>query len=190
VTRAAAGLFERTIAMDLSPRILSAAGAVADEKVAADIDALPLASASVDVVTCFAVLHHLFDCGALVDEVSRVLRPGGAFWSDHDMDAAFFQRFRWPLKVYRRMRAADEKYTRPGSGVDARTYALAEFREDGVDGRRVLDQLRTARLDARAGYHWFGLTPLTNRMFGRRTRSRGWAPLLSIVATKPKEDRT
>ena len=43
VTRAAEGIFERTIALDLSPRILAAAGPIADWRLAADTDALPMA---------------------------------------------------------------------------------------------------------------------------------------------------
>jgi ubiquinone/menaquinone biosynthesis C-methylase UbiE len=190
VTRTAGGIFSRTIALDLSPGILAAAGPVADQRIAADTDALPIADESVNVVTCFAVLHHLYDTAAMAGEVARVLRPGGAFWSDHDMDSAFYNRFRWPLKAYRRLRATDRKYAHAAPGMDAQTYTLAEYRENGVDGKRVVAQLRKAQLEPHARFHWFGLTPLTNRLFGQRERARGWAPLLSIVATKrnPKSE--
>ncbi len=184
VTREGRGLFDQTIALDLSPAILAEAGDIADARVAADTDALPIADASVDVVTCFAVLHHLFDAAGLVREVARVLKPGGVFWSDHDMDLTFYNRFRWPLRVYRRLRAADVKYVRASTDIDAETYALAEFREDGVDGSRVMGQLRDARLRPEAKFHWFGLTGLTNSLFGERSSARGWAPLLSITAVR------
>jgi len=183
VARAAEGLFRRRIAMDLSPRILAAAGPMAEYRVAADTDALPLADGSINVISCFAVLHHLAETTMLAKEVARVLAPGGAFWSDHDMDSAFHRRFRWPLACYRRLRGSQKKYQE--AGVDADTYAAAECHEDGVDGRAVLEQLRLSGLEAAADFHWFGLTPLTNRLFGRGERSRGWAPLLRIVAVKP-----
>lgn len=186
VTRAASGVFKRTIALDLSPGILAAAGPVADDRIAADLDLLPITSESVNVVSCFAVLHHLFDATALAREVARVLKPGGAFWSDHDMDMSFYRRFRWPLSVYRRLRAADARYAGAAPCIDAETYALAEYRENGVDSEMVVDQLRDARLTPTAGFHWFGLSPLTNRVFGHRQAARGWAPLISIVAVKPK----
>jgi SAM-dependent methyltransferase len=184
VTRAARGIFHRTIAMDISPRILATAGPIADWRIAADTDRLPIADESVDVVSCFAVLHHLYDAGNLLGEVARVLRPGGVFWSDHDMDAAFFRRFRWPLKGYRALRGADRQYE-GAAGIDAKTYELAEYRENGVDGATVTQQCRSVGLTPRTGFHWYGLTGVTNLLFGQRERGRGWAPLLRIVATKP-----
>lgn len=45
------------------------AGSLAEE--------LPVASASVDVVTCFDLLEHLSDPGRALDEALRALRPGG-----------------------------------------------------------------------------------------------------------------
>jgi ubiquinone/menaquinone biosynthesis C-methylase UbiE len=182
VTRAGRGLFRKTIALDLSPGILAACGGHADWRVAADSDALPLADESADVVSCFAVLHHLHDAATLAREVARVLRPGGCFWSDHDMEAAFRRRFRWPLAGYRRLRGADRHYA--AAGIDAATYALAEYREDGVETSRFLGQLRDSGLSARADFHWFGLSGLTNRLFGERRLRQGWAPLLRIVASK------
>ena len=50
---------------------------LADDRIAADTDMLPIAAESVNVVSCFAVLHHLFDAGTLAREVARVLKKGG-----------------------------------------------------------------------------------------------------------------
>ncbi len=188
ITRQARGIFRETVALDLSPSILAAAKDIAHRRIAADTDALPFADQSFNVVTCFAVLHHLYDTAALADEVARVLKPGGAFWSDHDMDAAFHNRFRWPLTVYRRMRAAEAKYTAV-DGIDEKTYELAEFRENGVDSDRFARQLRNAHLSPQVNFHWFGLTGLTDRLFRDRRHRRGWAPLLSVVAVKPRTER-
>lgn len=44
----------------------------------ADAARLPLAGASVDLVWCIHVLHHLPDPPAVLAEIHRVLRPGGA----------------------------------------------------------------------------------------------------------------
>lgn len=184
VTRAADGIFDRTIALDLSPRLLAESGPIATHRIAADADVLPIASGSVNVVTCFAVIHHLFDTASLAREVARVLRPGGGFWSDHDMDAAFHDRFRWSLGLYRRLRGARHRYTHSHSAIDDQTYELAEFHESGVRSDNVARQFRDAGLQTTAAYHWFGLSTWANRLFGCRELGRGWAPLLRILATK------
>lgn len=41
------------------------------------LDALPLADASVDLALCLLVLHHLREIGPVFRELRRVLRPGG-----------------------------------------------------------------------------------------------------------------
>ncbi len=46
----------------------------------ADIDqGLPLKDASFDVVTAVAILEHVFDPYFVVDEIKRILKPGGVF---------------------------------------------------------------------------------------------------------------
>lgn len=44
-----------------------------------DATALPVCDERVDAVVCVDALHHLPDAAAAVDEVQRVLRPGGVF---------------------------------------------------------------------------------------------------------------
>lgn len=70
----------RRIGVDLSPGMLAQAHAADPGLVLARADAvrLPLADASVDVVTCVTVLHLLPDAAAALTEWARVLRPGGA----------------------------------------------------------------------------------------------------------------
>lgn len=184
VGRAAACLFHRVVSLDLSPAILASAGPAGGTRVAADLDALPFSDGTVNVVTCFAVLHHLPFTAAWAREVARVLRPGGGLWTDHDMDAAFYRRFRTLLGIYRALRGADRRYRR-ATGIDARTYALAECGESGVDSDRVCQELRDVGLDAAPRFHWYGLNPVTSLLFRTRCRPRGRAPLLSIFATKP-----
>lgn len=51
---------------------------IVDEKVVADLECLPLADDSVDVVTSQFVFEHLRDPPAAFAEFARVLKPGGA----------------------------------------------------------------------------------------------------------------
>ncbi len=45
-------------------------------------ESLPLSDASMDVVVCVDVLEHVVDVGKVLDEICRVLKPGGQFCFD------------------------------------------------------------------------------------------------------------
>ena len=49
-----------------------------------DINFLPVKSGSVDVVSAFSVVHHIYQSDFLFKEVFRVLKPGGIFFADND----------------------------------------------------------------------------------------------------------
>jgi SAM-dependent methyltransferase len=185
VTRAAAGVFERRVGLDLSQRLLADSRGAFDLAVAGEVDRLPFADASFDAATCMAVLHHLHGFEGLVAEVRRVLRPGGIFYADHDMDAAFYRRFRLFLWIYRALRDPLRRYRRAEPQVTRRLFDLAEWHKRGVDAGRVSALLAEAGFDVDCSFHWYGLSPVTDWLFGTRPRGRGWAPLLSIVAVKP-----
>ncbi|MFL6137561.1 MAG: class I SAM-dependent methyltransferase [Frankiaceae bacterium] len=69
----------RVIGADVSAGMLGRARAEgAWPLVQCDAGRLPLADATVDVVTCRGVLHHLPDVEGALAEWHRVLRPGGA----------------------------------------------------------------------------------------------------------------
>lgn len=69
----------------------------------ADATRLPVASESLDLVVAFDVLEHLVDDDACVDDIYRVLRPGGTFlvavpcdpklWSQHDVAVDHVRRY-------------------------------------------------------------------------------------------------
>ena len=176
------GIFDRRVGVDISPRILEAGKSNFDEFKAGDVDEIPYLDASFDVVACFAVLHHLSETSALASEVTRVLKPGGVFYTDHDMDDMFYRRFRVPLNIYRRIRGAEQEYE--SAGVDAEDYALAEIKENGIDTTRLITELEESGLSTCAEFHWYGLTGPTDRVFGRRLFSRGWAPLARVTGIK------
>lgn len=72
----------RVIAVDQSGPMLAAAqkrlaGVKNVDFLAGDLEALPLADASVDAAVCVLVLHHVADPGQACREAARILRPGG-----------------------------------------------------------------------------------------------------------------
>ncbi len=186
VTRCAEGLFSRRVGIDLSPGILGFNRQNFDLAVAGDVDILPFRDHSFDVVTSFALLHHLFSFEGLVAEVARILRPGGIFYSDHDLDAAFSKRFHPLLKLYRKLHNAESKYHKMSMSITKELYQLAEWQENGVDPLPIVNLLQRQAFSVKTNYHWYGLGTITNRIFGERSFPRGLAPLFSIVAFSSK----
>jgi ubiquinone/menaquinone biosynthesis C-methylase UbiE len=83
---ALAPFVERVVMLDLTPemlgharRFVEAEGARPLGYVAADAEQLPFPGALFDLVTCRIAPHHFANVGLFVDEVGRVLAPGGAF---------------------------------------------------------------------------------------------------------------
>jgi SAM-dependent methyltransferase len=67
------------VCVDSSPAAVDAARALGLEAHLGDVEDLPFADASFDVVTCNWVLYHLPDVDRGLAELARVLRPGGRF---------------------------------------------------------------------------------------------------------------
>ncbi|MFI5497049.1 class I SAM-dependent methyltransferase [Actinoplanes sp. NPDC051859] len=71
-----------------------------------DATHLPVASASIDLITAFDVLEHIEDDDQAAAEIRRVLRPGGTLlvtvpcdmrlWSAHDVAGHHFRRYDRP----------------------------------------------------------------------------------------------
>jgi ubiquinone/menaquinone biosynthesis C-methylase UbiE len=186
VTRCAEGLFEARVGIDLSSRILAANRKAFDLGVTADVDGLPFADNSFDAITCFAVLHHLYTFEGLVSEAARVLRPGGIFYCDHDMDATFSKRFRLLLLFYRKFHNSRSKYRRASEEITQELYDMTEWQENGVDSLGFIRLLERAGFSVETKFHWFGLSPTLDKLRGTRSQGHGWAPLLSVVATGGK----
>ncbi len=66
---------------DMSPAALSYAHSAGERVIQGSIDAIPVASASADLVTSFDVIYHraVRDDAAAVRECARIIKPGGHF---------------------------------------------------------------------------------------------------------------
>lgn len=75
----AAGV-ETVVASDAAPEMVTTAiDAYGPDGVIADAERLPFATDSFDAVTCRIAAHHFPDPRSFVEEVARVLEPGGVF---------------------------------------------------------------------------------------------------------------
>ena len=87
VAKALAGMVKHVVASDLTPRMLAEArshirdvsGIDNVSYVTADAEQLPFLSDTFDAVTCRIAPHHFPNPRQFVQEVARVLKPGGRF---------------------------------------------------------------------------------------------------------------
>ncbi|MFH0807491.1 MAG: methyltransferase domain-containing protein [Elusimicrobiota bacterium] len=184
VTRCAEGIFKERIGLDISQKILESSRSSFDLGVCADIDRLPFTSSSFDAITCFSVLHHLYDFKGLVSEAARVTKSGGVFYSDHDMDINFNNKFGPMINIYRKSRNAASKYRKAANKITNELYKLSEWQENGIDSEHLINLFIEAGFSVKPKFHWFGLNPLSDLIFGKTNMRRGYAPLFSLVCTK------
>jgi hypothetical protein len=105
------------------------------------------------------------------------------------MDRQFSRRFRLPLKLYRRLRRAKDEYLKASSLITSELYDLTEWQGQGIAAQTLIRLLEEAGFKAKAEFHWYGLSALTDRLFGPRRFPRGWAPLVSVTARKAGDAR-
>ena len=134
-------------AMDFSEGMLARArarvGAANVAFVAHDVRlAWPIASASVDLVTCNLVLEHVRALGPVFAEAARVLRAGGRLFISE-------------LHPCRQLLGGQAHFTHERSGettlVPAFRRSVSEFVNEGIGAGFALSALGEARDDGRAG---------------------------------------
>ena len=187
VTRCAEGIYKTRIGVDISQKILEASRSSFDLGVCADIDRLPFKDNSFDAVTCFSVLHHMYDFKGLVAEVARITKPGGIFYTDHDMDINFSNKFGGLINIYRKTRNAASKYRKAANKITDELYKMSEWQENGIDSLYLTGLFEQAGFSTKQKFHWFGLNPVSDLIFGKINMRRGYAPLFSLVCTKLKK---
>jgi SAM-dependent methyltransferase len=166
--------FTVRIGVDISLRNLEQVAAAGHLAVLADAERLPFAEASVDLVTCFAAMHHFPDAAGFMASAHACLRPDGVLLTSADpsranMDMGPLARLAWDLRkpVYRRLaRISDRFYLH----ADADTQALNDLAEvHRTGGGFDPDELRG--LLGHAGFTdievFLGVDRSKSRRFGR-----------------------
>ncbi|HEX3540139.1 MAG TPA: class I SAM-dependent methyltransferase [Acidimicrobiales bacterium] len=118
------------VAVGVEPDRSRAAAAYRSAPVAvADAAAIPFGDATVGLVWCLHVLHHVVNPSTVLAEVFRVLRPGGRLLlaeSVEDSPLIRLARNRWPqwegVPVRSRFRAAELTRLVAGTGLDVVSY--------------------------------------------------------------------
>lgn len=156
------GSFANTWALDASPTAASFVKGRGWPRVAvASATDLPLRDASFDVVTAFGVIEHVQRDERMLEEMHRVIRPGGHMlfvtsahqwlWSVHDDRVHHVRRYR--------IAELGERVRRAGWRIEQLSYVNAAL-FPGVAAVRLLQRLIPERAtDAQRGMSGFGMPP-------------------------------
>ena len=185
VSQVASHLFKQRYAIDISWRILRGIEDPRLRKIVADSDYIPIRDNQMDVVGAFAFLHHCHSFERLCEEIYRILKKGGFFYSDHDMDISFNSRFKPMMKIYRKVHNAKKRYLKNFETLSEDLYDCTEFHQNGIQPDQICSLLeRIGFRKVNISFHWYGLSSFSDRLFGKKTYPRGWAPLTRIIALK------
>jgi SAM-dependent methyltransferase len=88
----AADVFDDVRGIDLTPAMLARVPRRSNVHVyCGDAASLPFSAGDFDVVSAYSFLHHLQDLEPVMDEIHRVLRPGGCLYADLEPNRHFWQ---------------------------------------------------------------------------------------------------
>jgi len=182
--------FKKISLIDLSAPMLDKINIPNAKKIVGDCTQMPLPDNSVHYIGAFATLHHLFEPRDLFTEAFRVLKNGGVFYSDHDIEESFVRHFKVPLKVFRFFNDHGPKYIAACPQSKMKDYEISEFHGGtGLSGRKLLAQLKEIGFsEINVTYHWNGggaPEKILDFLKIKKLLSReGFAPNLRIIARK------
>tara|TARA_B100000686_G_scaffold348181_1_gene438608 strand:- start:47 stop:961 length:915 start_codon:yes stop_codon:yes gene_type:complete len=84
VLKLSKNFFKKIVGVDVSVKMLEHCRNFGATLLMGDINFIPFKNDVADVVTCFSVVHHLYQPKLLFQEIFRTLKPGGYFYSDND----------------------------------------------------------------------------------------------------------
>ena len=185
IAKIAADYFSHVVAVDVSERML---GLITDPRIFKKVGSaceIPYPEEYFDVVCTFSLLHHIEHHRKVFHEIKRVLKYGGTYYSDHDIEELFVKRYWWMVKAYRTINDPIKRLSKAsglphGSGEYLKdTFKDVELHQDGISGNQMEYELDHLFMDTHYEYHWQGLLP-----FNKTYPKRGKAPLMRIYATK------
>ena len=163
----------------------------------------PFESNSFDAAVCIEVLEHLYDPKFTVQELFRVLKPGGLLVTSVPNNGYFRERLRALTRA--EMSTSISDFSNEWKGAHIRFYSLASFRRMLEVSGFAIDRVRSNKdasifdgLDAFGGYGMQHLSTLLRRKLPRPLRlaflENIWpslfAPHIIVWARKPREDAT
>ena len=98
-------LAESCIGVDISDEQIEIYNQTVSQGNAIRCDAcdLDLADNSIDYIGGYSVLHHFYDYYKLLNEVERVLKPGGVMYFDFEPNSIFKKLFHYPIMIRRKL---------------------------------------------------------------------------------------
>lgn len=186
ISHIAQNYFKQRYALDISLGVLIGINDKSILKIVADFDAIPIRDGKLNGVIAFSVLHHCYSFEKMFAEIYRILKKDGIFYSDHDIDSLFFERFKPLVKLYRRINNAKKRYLSKFADLSEDMYNYSEFYKEGIPSDRIGKMLQKIGFKkVLIQYHWYGLSLFLSKIFGqRRYYKRGYAPLVRIIAIK------
>jgi len=187
--RLARPIFQECHAVDIGDRLLAQIRPEFPEVrlAAADAEQLPFRNGTFNCVSCYDLLHHLYQHERLLAEVGRVLRPGGTLYTDHDPNY-FLNRFYRPWYRWRHRRRL---------GFGSPEEELAEYHNTvspGINPEKLAKNLRgLGFVEVQVGYrmtdrsHWswpMGLAVTGLRLAARIYPAKSLFSHFSIMAVK------
>ena len=113
------------------------------------------------------------------------MKHGGILYTDHDLDAAFVNKYRLGVRLFRRLWNMEKRYMQSGRGIDENLYKKSEWWSEGLDLQKLLSSLKLVGFrEVDVYHHWLGVNRLTTILFRKRAYPAWLAPLFSIVAEK------
>lgn len=150
--------FDDCLGTDISLNMMNVAKRKNYKVLGADATNIPLQDRSVDCVTIFSGLHHIYDYTSAICEMARVLKPGGTFYSDWDPNGHVLQEGWAVTSGVKGLHFLREIFSGEKRIPESQEQTLAEchlYSETGFLPELVSDTLKNAGFsDVRLIYHF------------------------------------